>query len=151
MICASDTILLSGLEEFVCQAHEIEWASWWKLSTRPLPGSPHRVQQRRFPDCDTLRPWLAGSRKEIYLASAIYALGIGEDQLELLGKLGETAAGVSGGGDQDFGVTLSCVRVLVIDMSARHRCVVILQLHLATKSLLLLPQLVGDGFALCER
>ena len=88
--------------------------------------------------------------EQIYLASTIDALGIGEDQFELLSKLGEAAAGISGGGDEDLGVTLPGMCILIVDVSARHCCVVILKLHLPPEGLLLFPQLVGDGLALCE-
>ena len=84
-----------------------------------------------------------------HLSSAVDALRVGEHQLELLGELHQPAAGVAGGADQDPGVPLLGVRVLVINVAARHRRVVVLQLDLVAQLGLLPAELRGDGLALC--
>ena len=84
-----------------------------------------------------------------HLAAAVDALRVGEHQLELLGELGQPAAGVTRGGDQDLGVALPRMRVLIIYVRARHRRVVILQCDLPPERQLVPAQLRRDGLALC--
>lgn len=63
-------------------------------------------------------------------------------------KLREAAAGVARRGDEHLGVHLPRAPILVINMAARHRGVVVLQLDLATQLRLVATQLRGDGLAL---
>ena len=84
-----------------------------------------------------------------HLPAAVDALGVGDHQLELLGKLRQARAGVPRRGDQDLGVALARVRVLVVHVRARHGRVVVLQLHLPPQVALLAPQLARDGLGLC--
>lgn len=89
--------------------------------------------------------------QSVHLTTTVDSLGIWDDKLQLFGKLNEAAAGVPGRGDEDLWVTLSSMCILVIDMCARHCCVIILQLYLVPQSLLFPPQLVWDGLALCTK
>lgn len=95
---------------------------------------------------------LACSRKcgtSPHLPAAVDALGVGEHQLQLLGKLRQARAGVPRRGDQDLGVALARVRILIVHVRARHGRVVVLQVHLPPQVALLAPQLARDGLALC--
>jgi hypothetical protein len=85
----------------------------------------------------------------VYLSSTIDALGIRQHQFDLLGKLNETGAGISGGGDQDLGLPLLGVGVLIVNVRPGYGGVVVLQLYLLPQGLLFPPQFRWYGLAIC--
>lgn len=88
------------------------------------------------------------SSSNTYLGASIEPLCVGDEHLELLGKLCQSAAWVTAGGDEHTRVDLPCTSILVVDVRALHGSVVILKLNLVTKLGLLMAQLSGDGLAL---
>lgn len=85
------------------------------------------------------------------LSTTIDALRVRQDKLHLLGKLHQASARISGGGHKNFGIPLLCVGILIVYMTPRNCCVVILQVNLLPQSLLLLSQLCWNGLTLCKK
>lgn len=97
-----------------------------------------------------LRQGALSSWGEAYLSTTIYPLCIRYHQFQLLGKLREPAAGISGCCDKHFWVPLASMSVLIIYVRPGHCCVVILKLYVMPQRLLFLAQLCWNWLALCN-
>ena len=83
-----------------------------------------------------------------YHASTIDALRIGKHKLEFLCKRYKPCAWVSRRGDQNLGVSFTSMSILIINVSSRHCCVVILQLNVVPQLGFFPSELSRQRFAL---
>lgn len=81
-------------------------------------------------------------------ATTIDALTVWKDQLHLFGKGCEPGAGVPGSGDQNLGVPLSSMCILIINMGSGNSCVVVLKLNIMPEFGFLPPELCWKRLAL---
>lgn len=88
-------------------------------------------------------------RRGRHLPSTVESLRAREYKLELFCKLCEPAAWVARSGDHDLGVPRRGTRILVVHVSPRHGCVVVLKFNLALELPLILAYFCRNWFALC--